>query len=116
MSDSFLEITPEINKAIKDNVPVVALESTIISHGMPWPKNIETAMSVEEAVRKEGAIPATIAIINDLKQGIRLSGCNLKGYLSTRIDLTKGIVQQMRQYPKHDSIVGLCHRWTTLPH
>ncbi|MGE5106523.1 MAG: pseudouridine-5'-phosphate glycosidase [Sphingobacteriales bacterium] len=60
--NSFLEIQPEVADALKKNHPVVALESTIISHGMPYPKNVETAMMVEDVIRKEGAIPATIAI------------------------------------------------------
>jgi pseudouridine-5'-phosphate glycosidase len=58
----FLHIHPEVAGAIKNNQPIVALESTIISHGMPYPRNVETAISVEAAVRAEGAIPATIAI------------------------------------------------------
>ncbi len=62
MNNEFLFIDPEVSAAIIENRPVVALESTIISHGMPWPKNVETALSVEDAVRKEGAVPATIAI------------------------------------------------------
>jgi pseudouridine-5'-phosphate glycosidase len=62
--NDFLIIKPEVQEAIDNNVPVVALESTIISHGMPFPRNVETALSVEAAVRKEGAIPATIAIKN----------------------------------------------------
>ena len=64
MLNNYLQILPEVKDAINNNKPIVALESTIISHGMPWPKNIETALAVEEAVRKEGAIPATIAIMN----------------------------------------------------
>ncbi len=64
MKNNFLFIDPEVSSAILENKPVVALESTIISHGMPWPKNVETALSVEDAVRKEGAVPATIAIKN----------------------------------------------------
>lgn len=59
----YLVISPEVKKAIEENKPVVALESTIISHGMPYPKNVETALKVEEIVRENGAIPATIAII-----------------------------------------------------
>lgn len=59
-----LEIKPEVLKALSDNQPVVALESTIISHGMPYPQNVETAKRVEEIIRSEGAIPATIAILN----------------------------------------------------
>jgi len=58
----FLQIHPEVAEAIKNNQPIVALESTIISHGMPYPRNVETAISVEAAIRAEGAIPATIAI------------------------------------------------------
>lgn len=62
--NSFLTIHPEVREAIKENKPIVALESTIISHGMPYPQNLETAMEVENIVRNNGAIPATIAIIN----------------------------------------------------
>ncbi|MEP7165407.1 MAG: pseudouridine-5'-phosphate glycosidase [Ferruginibacter sp.] len=62
MSHELILIKPEVAAALSGNKPVVALESTIIAHGMPWPKNVETALSVEAAVRKEGAIPATIAI------------------------------------------------------
>jgi pseudouridine-5'-phosphate glycosidase len=62
MLNKFIVIHPEVKEALENNKPVVALESTIISHGMPFPKNVETALSVEAAVRKEGAIPATIAI------------------------------------------------------
>ena len=69
--NSFIDILPEIKKAILNNKPVVALESTIISHGMPYPKNVETAKIVEKTVRENGAIPATIAIINGrLKVGL----------------------------------------------
>jgi pseudouridine-5'-phosphate glycosidase len=61
--DNYIDISPEILHAIKKKLPIVALESTIISHGMPYPKNIETAIMVEETVRANDAIPATIAII-----------------------------------------------------
>ncbi len=64
MLNSFLYIHPEVQQAIAENKPVVALESTIISHGMPYPKNIETALAVEQLVRDNGAIPATIAIMD----------------------------------------------------
>ncbi len=60
----FLVIHPEVQQALKENKAVVALESTIITHGMPFPQNVETAISVEEIIRKEGAVPATIAILN----------------------------------------------------
>ena len=59
----YLNISLEVQQALKENKPVVALESTIISHGMPYPKNVETALQVEEIVRENGAVPATIAII-----------------------------------------------------
>lgn len=59
----YLNISLEVQQALKENKPVVALESTIISHGMPYPKNVETALRVEEIVRENGAVPATIAII-----------------------------------------------------
>jgi pseudouridine-5'-phosphate glycosidase len=62
--NSFLEIHPEIKQALSENKPIVALESTIISHGMPFPQNINTAFEVEQIVRDNGAMPATIAILN----------------------------------------------------
>ena len=59
-----LKVNPEIKKALEEGKPVVALESTIISHGMPYPRNVETALLVEKTIRDNGAIPATIGIIN----------------------------------------------------
>ena len=59
----WIDISEEIQDSINGNGPVVALESTIISHGMPFPQNLETALEVENIIRKEGAIPATIAVI-----------------------------------------------------
>lgn len=59
----FIDYSEEVKKAIDMNKPLVALESTIISHGMPYPKNVETALMCEDVVRKNGAVPATIAII-----------------------------------------------------
>lgn len=59
-----MKINPEVLKALKENRPVVALESTIISHGMPYPKNVETALKVEQTIRNHGAVPATIGIID----------------------------------------------------
>jgi pseudouridine-5'-phosphate glycosidase len=61
-NNDLLLIAPEVQKALEQNRPIVALESTIISHGMPWPKNAFTAKEVEEVVRQNGAVPATIAI------------------------------------------------------
>jgi pseudouridylate synthase len=71
MFEKYLDISNEVKQAIENNQPVVALESTIISHGMPYPKNVETALKVEKIIRDHGAIPATIAILNGrLKVGL----------------------------------------------
>ena len=68
--NKYLDIAPEVAEALKAGRPVVALESTIISHGMPYPQNVETALQVEAIIRENGAVPATIAIINGrLKAG-----------------------------------------------
>lgn len=61
---TMLQIQDEVQKALIDRKPIVALESTIIAHGMPYPKNVETALAVEEVIRNNGAVPATIAIMN----------------------------------------------------
>ena len=69
--NKYLDISPEVKKALDEGRPVVALESTIISHGMPYPKNVETALLVEQTIRDNGAVPATIAIIGGrLKAGL----------------------------------------------
>lgn len=67
----YLEISEEVKEALSQGRPVVALESTIISHGMPYPKNVETALNVEKIIRDNGAVPATIAVIKGkLKAGL----------------------------------------------
>ena len=67
----FLDVNPEVAQAVREGKPVVALESTIISHGMPYPQNVETALNVEKIIRDNGAVPATIAIIGGrLKAGL----------------------------------------------
>ncbi len=72
METKYLEIAPEVRKALANGDSVVALESTIISHGMPYPQNVETALRVEEIVRENGAVPATTAIIGGkLKCGLK---------------------------------------------
>lgn len=71
MLEKYLDIKPEIKKALEEGKAVVALESTIISHGMPYPRNVETALNVEQIIRDNGAIPATIAIMDGkLKVGL----------------------------------------------
>ena len=71
MLNKYLDVNPEVAEAIAAGKPVVALESTIISHGMPYPQNVETALNVERIIRENGAVPATIAIIGGrLKAGL----------------------------------------------
>jgi len=77
--NQFLQVHPEIQDALATQKPVVALESTIISHGMPYPQNVETALAVEQTVRENGAIPATIAIING-KCRVGLSAQELEAF------------------------------------
>ena len=67
----YLDIAPEVQEALANGKPVVALESTIISHGMPYPQNVETALNVEKIIRENGAVPATIAVIGGrMKAGL----------------------------------------------
>ena len=68
--NQYLDVAPEVAEALRQNRPVVALESTIISHGMPYPQNVQTALTVEKTIRENGAVPATIAVIGGrLKAG-----------------------------------------------
>ena len=80
----YLDIAPEVKEALESGKPVVALESTIISHGMPYPQNVETALNVERIIRENGAVPATIAIIGGrLKAGLsvdEITYLGKKGY------------------------------------
>ncbi len=64
--NKYLKFSKEVTEALKNNLPLVALESTIISHGMPYPENLNTALMCEEIIRKNGAVPATIAIIDGM--------------------------------------------------
>ncbi|MBQ8087288.1 MAG: pseudouridine-5'-phosphate glycosidase [Clostridia bacterium] len=86
--NAYLDIAPEVRQALEQGKPVVALESTIISHGMPYPQNVETALNVERIIRENGATPATIAIIGGrLKAGLsrdEIEHLGKKGY-----DVTK---------------------------
>jgi pseudouridine-5'-phosphate glycosidase len=80
MKNQHLLLAPEVSAALDDRRPVVALESTIIAHGMPFPKNVETALRVEKTVREAGAIPATCAIIGGkLKAGLSAAEIELLG-------------------------------------
>ena len=84
-------INPEVKKALDEHRPVVALESTIISHGMPYPKNVETALRVEKTIRDNGAIPATIGIID----GVAIIGMNEEEI--EKFGKTKGIAKVSRR-------------------
>ena len=63
MNYAFLDLAPGVRSALRAGAPVVALESTIVAHGMPHPQNVATAREVEAAVRENGAVPATVAVI-----------------------------------------------------
>ncbi len=79
-TNQYLDIAPEAEEALAAGKPVVALESTIISHGMPYPQNVETALNVERIVRENGAVPATVAILGGrLKAGISESEIDYLG-------------------------------------
>jgi pseudouridine-5'-phosphate glycosidase len=91
--NSFLEINAEVKTALANGRPVVALESTIIAHGMPYPKNVETALAVEEVVRTNGATPATIAIFNG-KCYVGLTGEELE-YFGNAKDVWKVSLRDM---------------------
>ena len=86
MTHSYLDIHPDVAQAITERRPVVALESTIISHGMPYPQNVATALQVEAEVRAHGAVPATIAIINGrLKAGLTVAEIEALGQSGRRV-------------------------------
>ena len=88
MLNRYLDINPEVEAAVKEGRPVVALESTIISHGMPYPQNVETALNVERIVRENGAVPATVAILGGrLKAGLTADEIE---YLGKTVLLARG--------------------------
>jgi pseudouridylate synthase len=87
MTKSLLRFSPEVRQALIDHRPIVALESTIISHGMPYPQNVEMANNVESIIRREGAVPATIAIL-DGEIRIGLESKDLE-YLAQAKDVVK---------------------------
>jgi pseudouridine-5'-phosphate glycosidase len=81
-----LDLTAEVRQALEEGKPVVALESTIISHGMPYPKNVQTALAVEKTIRENGAVPATVAIIGGrLKAGLTADELEYFGKKGTAI-------------------------------
>jgi pseudouridylate synthase len=83
---AYVDISPEVRQALDAGLPVVALESTIISHGMPYPQNVATALRVEAEVRAHGAVPATIAIINGrLRAGLLAQDIELLGSMGRAV-------------------------------
>ena len=96
-STNYLDVHPEVADALASANPVVALESTIITHGMPWPDNDQMASAVEDIIRAEGAVPATIAVIDGrlkvgLSQGERQGLAQVKGAMKlSRADLAYGV-------------------------
>lgn len=87
MMEKYMDIKEDVKKAIEEGKPVVALESTIISHGMPYPQNVKTALEVENIIRDRGAIPATIAILGGkIKVGLNEEDI---GYLGKAKDVYK---------------------------
>ena len=97
----FMDITPEIEEAVRTGKPVVALESTILSHGMPYPENLGFAREVERIIREQGAVPATMAVIDGrLKAGLTeeelVRMCEAKGVLKvSRRDLPIVVAQKL---------------------
>jgi pseudouridine-5'-phosphate glycosidase len=96
------KIHPEVMRAIKKKMPIVALESTIIAHGMPYPKNVETAIACEKIIRDNGAIPATIAIIKgEITVGLSIAEIEYIGqeglnvYKASRRDLPYVIMNKL---------------------
>src|SRR6185312_4461585 len=83
----YLEYSPEVRDAIERDAPLVALESTIISHGMPYPQNVSTAREVESVIRAAGAVPATIAVLHGMLK-VGLSGEELE-LLATSSEVQK---------------------------
>jgi len=83
----YLDIAPEVKEALSAGKPVVALESTIISHGMPYPQNVETALKVESIIRENGAVPATIAVLGGrLKAGLSPEEIDYLGKTGTAVN------------------------------
>ena len=102
--NAYLDVNPEVAAAVAAGKPVVALESTIISHGMPYPQNVETALKVERISRENGAVPATIAILGGrLKAG--LSPEEIEYLLSLDDRVAECVVTGIHDEKKDDIII-----------
>jgi pseudouridine-5'-phosphate glycosidase len=111
-----LDVRPEIADALRHNQPVVALESTLIAHGLPWPINLETARAAETAIRAEGAIPATIAVLSG-RPTIGLSEEELEAFArntdilkASRRDLCVAIAQERDAATTVAATMALAHQ------
>jgi pseudouridine-5'-phosphate glycosidase len=111
-----LHVRPEIADAIASRRPVVALESTLIAHGLPWPLNVETALAAEAVVRAEGAVPATIAILEG-KPTVGLTEKELRDFAglrdvlkASRRDLAVAIAQRKNAATTVAATMALAHR------
>ena len=119
--NSYIDVDSEVTQALAKGTPVVALESSLISHGFPWPDNRQTALDIQQAVRDEGGVPATIAIINGrIKVGINESEVSLLAKPDTdvrkcsRRDLTAVIAQKLHATTTVASTMIIAH-WAGLP-
>ena len=108
--NKYLDIAPEVQQALADGRPVVALESTIISHGMPYPKNVETALLVEQTLRDNGAVPATIAILGGrLKAGLSKEEIRAIAEEQGLVSARRRDSQDICFVPDGDYAAFLCH-------
>jgi pseudouridylate synthase len=114
--NKFIQLNPEVESALAENRPLVALESTVIAHGLPRPQNLETALRLEDLVRKEGAVPATIAVIDgkfcvgldDEQRALIANGTDVKK-LSTR-DLPIAVARKFNGATTVASTKWIAHR------
>jgi pseudouridine-5'-phosphate glycosidase len=101
MNSNYININPEIRSALAANKPVVALESTVIAHGLPRPQNLETAQRLEQIVRQEGAIPATIAVLSG-KLSVGLEAQQLELLASSK---------EVRKLSTRDLAIAVANEW-----
>jgi pseudouridine-5'-phosphate glycosidase len=101
MNQNYLSVTSEIESAVAANKPIVALESTVIAHGLPRPQNLETAQRLEQIVRQEGAIPATIAVLSG-KLCVGLNAHQLEHLASSK---------DVRKLSTRDLAIAVANEW-----
>jgi pseudouridine-5'-phosphate glycosidase len=116
MAPSLLEVRPPVAEALREGRPVVALESTLIAHGLPWPANVETARAAEDAVRAVGAVPATIAVLGG-RPTVGLSAAEIEALAwapgvrkASRRDLGAAVAQKATAATTVSATMALAHR------